>query len=140
MDNWQEISKIVKRENNLFKSLRLVVPKLNVKINLNDYPIIKNKYTKYKIYQDDLIEVIIISWDENVNTGFHKHPKNGCILKVLGGKLEENLLIKDNIINKKLEKDTISYIDDKIGIHSILSKELSYSLHIYSPPGFYDSI
>lgn len=138
MENWKIISNIVKSHGNLYQSLKLIVPKLNVKINLEEFPIIKNKYTKYKIYRDETIEVLIISWDRNVETDFHKHPKNGCILKLLEGKLRENILIKNKLSKKNLQKNSISYIDDNIGMHSITAKEGSYSLHIYSPPGFYD--
>jgi len=141
MDIYKNISNIVKSRGNLYESLTSILTYINnIEIDTTLYPVIENNYTKYTIYQDNLIEVIVIAWDIDVITGYHKHPKNGCILKVLNGKLTESVLLENKINNKKIIKNSISYIDDKIGIHSIKSLDISYTLHIYSPPGFYNEI
>ena len=87
-------------------------------------------------------EIILICWDRNSETKIHNHPNGGCILKVLKGNLNEKLYcnntkqIKQNNVLK--ENDT-SYIDDNIGLHSIHNNNnISFTLHIYSPPNFYE--
>jgi len=98
----------------------------------------KNDYYKNIIYKSKLFEIIIISWWKGCKTNFHNHPKNGCILKVIFGQLQENLLTKSkNTINIMSDND-YSYLDDSIGIHQIEALTHSLSLHIYSPSGFYD--
>lgn len=100
-------------------------------------------YKKYKLYNNDNYEIIIIKWFKNHETPVHQHPKNGCLLKVLYGKLTEHQYIFDTKYIKKLgeaylTKNDISYIDDDICCHKIECIKNAYSLHIYSPPGFYD--
>lgn len=98
-------------------------------------------YYKKIIYQNKNFELILIKWDKDSKTKIHKHPKNGCIMKVLDGKLIEKRFNKDNICKEsKLEINSIGYIDDNIGTHQIIALEESYSIHLYSPPGFYNTL
>ncbi|MBI96888.1 hypothetical protein CL656_07075 [bacterium] len=83
------------------------------------------------------IEMYIITWNKHIISKIHNHSKNGCILKLLKGELYENHY--DHSLNllshNKINKNDTTYIDNKLGYHSIISKnELSVSLHIYSPP------
>jgi predicted metal-dependent enzyme (double-stranded beta helix superfamily) len=100
------------------------------------YIIKTDTYDKYSLYEDDLIEVVMISWNKGCSTKIHSHPENGCILKVLDGNLIETFYDKKEIINNNLLPNQISirYGGEK---HMIYAKEKSYSIHIYSPPGFY---
>lgn len=107
-------------------------------INLED-----NKYNKNVIYRDDKFEIIFISWGKNAETKIHCHPKNGCIMKILEGKLIEETY-NSTFDNKKLGvnyynfNDT-SYIHNSLYKHKIINgKDPSFSLHIYSPPNYYD--
>ena len=89
-------------------------------------------YKKKIIYQNEYYELMLISWSKNANTGFHNHPKNGCLLKVMEGCLNETF---NNNSHNLLPND----IGQKNGgdEHCITTKEESYSIHIYSPPLFY---
>ena len=97
----------------------------------------KNTYTRNILFECELYEIILICWSPNSKTPIHKHPKNGCLLKVINGNLIEELYQKDKIINSILLKNDIKYLDDSIGTHKIISEDFCVSLHIYSPSGFY---
>lgn len=108
--------------------------------NTNDYIKFKeNDYSRNTIFRNDIFEIIAISWWGGSKTNYHKHPENGCKLKVIFGKLKETLLLSNKIkkINL-LKKNNCSYLDNSIGIHQIEALEPSLSIHIYSPPGYYD--
>ena len=70
----------------------------------------------------------------------HNHADYGCLQKILCGNLQEIIYDINNFKNIKeneLSKNSINYIDNKIGYHKIINKnEVSVSLHIYSPPKF----
>lgn len=105
------------------------------------------KYNRIKLFQDDYFEVLLICWNKNQSTQIHKHPKNGCVFKTLQGILYEKRY-KTKMLQKTMSKTQeyiydintkSSYIDDSIGVHKIEAKEIeSVSLHIYSPPLFYN--
>jgi predicted metal-dependent enzyme (double-stranded beta helix superfamily) len=121
------------------KSLKIIKPLL-VNYNSNDWVKYKKEteyYDKYIIYQDKNYEMILISWNKNVITPIHNHPKNGCILKVLDGTLNETFYYDNKIISSVLNKNDIGYRNCG-EIHTIKAYENSYSLHIYSPPNFYN--
>ena len=107
----------------------------SVKINnFKDY-IIKNpiNYQKKIFMKTENFEIVIISWEKFAKTNFHNHPKNGCVMKVLDGKLLEytndgSKILCKNDINVKYHNE----------FHSIKSLDKTYSIHYYSPPGFYD--
>ena len=102
-------------------------------------------FSKRYIYKSKNFEIVLICWKKDYQTKYHKHPNNGCVLKVLEGCLMEN--IKDDINNEKEEiikmnifiNDSISFMHDNKGVHKITAMTDTFSLHIYSPPGFYDN-
>lgn len=96
-------------------------------------------YIRHKIYCDDNKEIILIQWPKDSVTKIHDHPENGCIFKVLCGRLKEYIYNTDNVSSKIIKKNDISYIDSHIGLHKIIALENSFTLHVYSPPGYYTS-
>ena len=96
-------------------------------------------YYKHLIFKNDVYEIVIIKWDKGSNTKIHSHPENGCLLKLIKGKLKEEKYI-NNILNEShiLDKNDIGYMHDNIGQHKIISLEESYSIHLYSPPNYYN--
>ena len=96
------------------------------------------KYYKNIIYQNDSFELILIKWEKGAQTSIHGHPDNGCILKLLEGKLKEE---KYNKFNKykssELGINSVGYMHNNLGTHKIIALEESYSLHLYSPPKYY---
>lgn len=97
----------------------------------------ENHYNKNTIFKNKYFEIVIITWNTTQKARIHNHSKNGCWLKLLKGKIKET--IYDNELNIKkiniLEKDSISFMIDNIGLHSIenINDEISISFHIYSP-------
>jgi hypothetical protein len=98
----------------------------------------KLDFYKVKIYLSKNFEIILIIWKEGYSTPLHKHPKNGCVLKILEGYLVEEIINDDKKQINNFITGNISYMHDNKGLHKISSLKNSYSLHIYSPPGFYD--
>lgn len=134
------MNSLINNINNIapFKNIKYIYPFIK-KYKYNDwenYKLKTNYYKKNTIYQNKYFEIVVISWAKNTITPIHSHPENGCILKVLEGKLIENFYDNEIIITQ-LNKDNISCRNGG-EIHTITALEDSYSLHIYSPPGFYD--
>ena len=92
------------------------------------------KYEKKVLYKNEDYELVLINWEKGSFTNLHNHPDNGCVLKVLDGKLYEindkktPLILNKSDINYKLKND----------YHRIIALEKSYSLHYYSPPNYYN--
>ncbi len=78
----------------------------------------------------------IITWNKNKLSKIHDHSSNGCILKLLKGKLLETRynnkleILEENIV----DENSISYIKNENGLHNIknISDDISVSIHIYS--------
>lgn len=95
-------------------------------------------YKRTLVKRNDLIEILVIGWNVKQKSPIHDHPKNGCLVKILKGSLNED--IYDNEINliksQKLNTDGISYQESNKVLHKIenLTNGPVFSLHIYSPP------
>lgn len=90
-------------------------------------------------YNQQLYVIIVITWNSNKYTKIHNHAENGCVFKILSGSLSESRYNKNlNLIKTNtLEKDSISYIHNNIGYHSInTNSSCCVSLHIYSPANY----
>jgi hypothetical protein len=97
-------------------------------------------YNKILLHTNSNYDLYLICWKENQSTKYHDHAKNGCLYKILYGKLYE--MTKNNknkLIQCKLHNvNDIGYIDNNIGYHKISSTINSdaISLHIYSPSNY----
>lgn len=97
-------------------------------------------YTRNNLFElpNNLGQILILIWKPNCNSKIHNHPNSNCWVKLLEGKLEENIFNKDNkekIVTNLLSKNDVTFINDSIGLHSIHNKSLTntaVSLHIYS--------
>ena len=117
------------------------ISKLDTKITAESVKFTNDTYCRNLIYRNNNFDVYLIGWLPNQETPYHSHPTGGCIMKILEGSLIENIKNKDNTIsNYKRKTGDCSYIHDDIGIHTIKNdtNEKCISLHIYSPPSFYD--
>lgn len=92
------------------------------------------KYHRHVVYKNDELEMVIITWAPNQQSGFHGHPGE-CIYRVLRGDILEELEEVDGK-NKVsiLSPGDCGYIDNSIGRHNMYSQYGAVSLHIYSPP------
>ena len=98
-----------------------------------------NTYNRSKIFENENFEVYVITWNNLQKANIHDHSENGCWLKVLKGKLEENLYDSNlNYVTRKtINQGDFSYIRNSIGYHNIINIEdkKALTLHIYSPKG-----
>jgi hypothetical protein len=133
------IEPIIKNETCLLEILEIIK---NFSFNLSgDFSKNDRKFLKQKIYQSKFFEIFLIFWPKDYCKDYHKHPNNGCILKVLSGQLLEIIKKNENDLveyHYLRDKGSTSYIDNYKGTHKIIALEDSLSIHIYSPPGFYD--
>ena len=107
----------------------------------------KDKYTRHQIFKNDRLDCYLLFWQPKAVSKIHDHPDNGCYLKVLDGYLIETRYTFRNknlkkINNNILIKNSVSYIDDTKGIHSIYNPTnmIVPSLHVYSPPNYIANI
>jgi hypothetical protein len=97
-----------------------------------------NFYDKFLLFENKEFSIVLIKWNKNTETKIHDHPSKGCVLRLLSGKLNEEIytsklvFLKTNILNL----DNISYRIGNNIIHKIIAIEDSISLHIYVP-GYY---
>ena len=132
MNNINKILNTLSKKNNLFGVFRFF--ECISSMNYEEFNINKpNKYEKKILYRNKDYELVLINWKKGAVTKYHNHPKNGCVLKVLNGKLNEidnsnSVILNKNDVTFKLHNQ----------YHKIVALENTYSLHYYSPPNFYD--
>lgn len=88
--------------------------------------------------------LLILAWSPGKSLAIHDHANAHCCMKVLGGQLVESLYDVPESEgheltprqNTSLYRDQVGYISDDIGLHKISNPldEVSYSLHLYTPP------
>lgn len=97
-------------------------------------------YTRNNLFElpNNLGQILILIWKPNCNSKIHNHPNSNCWVKLLEGKLEENIFNKDckkKIATNLLSKNDVTFINDSIGLHSVHNKsstDTAISLHVYS--------
>lgn len=96
-------------------------------------------FLKHTVFRNYAFEAVLIQWKSGFATDFHAHPSNGCILKVLDGSLKETVKSGCEMTDTVYTPSTTSYMHDSKGVHKVTAVTDATSLHIYAPPGFYDS-
>ena len=105
----------IKNEKNFY--LKDILNKYN-SFDWKEYVKLSNtNYNRIKIFENDILDVYIITWYLKAKSKIHDHAFNGCWLKVLNGKLEENVYDTNlNLVKTKtLDEGFISFISDNIG-------------------------
>mgnify|MGYP001253029261 CR=1 FL=1 len=105
---------------------------------ISDNIIVNNNFTyyKYKIpITNNLFELYLLKWYPSSVTPIHNHPyNNGCVMKILHGKLIENVYKNNNyqLFTNTYKKNDIFFIDNKL-LHRVYNntRYISYSLHLY---------
>ena len=111
--------------------------------NLENKAIKTKSHIKKCLFRDKKVELLLIIWPPNYETKVHSHPDGGCISKCINNKLVEeryNTKTLEIIEKKNFNKNDISYIDNNLYYHKIINdtNKFAYSLHIYSPPNYYN--
>lgn len=149
MNKCKDIKNLLDLENKIYKKLRTnknLYSAVNIlsRYNGEDWKeyvkLSDNTYVKNLVCKNIFFEIFILSWNSNQKSPIHNHAKNGCLMKILYGKLEQELYSKNvKLIEKQIvDTSNISYIDNNIGLHSINNNnnKPAVSLHIYSPPNY----
>ena len=103
---------------------------------------LNKNYIKNLVYENNDYELFIVSWMINKESTIHDHSNNGCIFKILNGKIIEERYDKntlDNIETNIYNVGDISYINNNMNLlHKIINNNnnIGVSLHIYSPPRY----
>jgi cysteine dioxygenase len=148
MSNLLELNKEIKENFNIKQNLSSIISILK-KYNNDDWKeyVVYNdiKYNRIRIFLENDFEIILICWKKGQRSKIHDHPENGCVLRLLHGKLNETRYTHTSetltrISENKINIDNISYIKGTIGLHDIEALEDSVSLHIYSPPLYVPNI
>ena len=142
MDLYKQIDQKLKKTFTVL-SCKDLITNYDFDIKKEYFDVTRRKYNKKIIYKNDLFEIILIKWDKDSETPIHSHPKNGCLLKLIKGKLLEEKYIETNeglrlFVSNNLKIGETNFMHDIIGQHKIIAVEESYSIHLYSPPGFYN--
>ncbi|KAG0672881.1 hypothetical protein C6P40_000533 [Pichia californica] len=96
------------------------------------------KYTRNNLLNlpNNLGQILILIWKSNCNSNVHFHPNSECWVKVLNGKLEENIFQDNKLIStNSILLNDVSHINDSIGSHSMHNRSLNnraVTLHVYS--------
>ena len=98
------------------------------------------KYLKKNVCQTELYDMYVITWDKNQVSPIHDHSENGCVYKILEGRIIENIYDKNLDLRCKniIQKNDCGCMSNDLGYHSMnnLCDDICVSLHIYSPPNY----
>jgi quercetin dioxygenase-like cupin family protein len=100
----------------------------------------EDTYNSATLFRTDKFEIRLLCWKPFQQTPKHPHPENGCLMKILEGRLIEEKFTANTNIETRYQKGDVSYIKASES-HILRSMTVnSVSLHIYSPSGFYDMV
>lgn len=95
-----------------------------------------NTYSKNLYISTNKYDIFYICWRKHQKSMIHDHPDNGCLLKIISGKLRETKYLNSNMTileENILKRDDVSYLEGKHVIHQIEALDDTISFHIYSP-------
>ena len=99
----------------------------------------KNKYNRISLINCDAYELLLLCWNPGHASSFHSHPSKGCLVKILEGRLDDELKLegKDSQFRSHMTNEVL-YISDKMGQHRVFNaqEDNAVSLHLYAPGGY----
>ena len=96
----------------------------------------RKTYKRNLIMKTDYYEMYLLCWLPGQRTPMHDHPGNGCMFKILHGKINERLYDSNFEMIRENVHQAGSVIAIKDDVHVMENKTNNYiaSLHIYSDP------
>lgn len=91
------------------------------------------------IFQNDHVELVVISWKKSQKISIHDHLEGGCIMKVMSGLLCEDKYSEYEEIYLSttcLMEGSISYSRGNCILHQNNAMSDTVSIHIYSAPNY----
>lgn len=96
----------------------------------------KNNYNRISLIKCEAYELLLLCWNPAQASDFHSHPSKGCLVKILQGRLEDELKLEDqdSQFRSHMTND-VFFISDKMGQHRVFNaqEEHAVSLHLYAP-------
>lgn len=98
---------------------------------------VKNKEPRHVLISNDHIDVVLIHWKPGKASDVHGHQGNGCLFKLIQGKLEELRYTPERSPKlmgfKSYKSGDLAYIDDRIAYHQVGNPygSSAISLHLY---------
>ncbi|MBK2105410.1 cysteine dioxygenase [Francisella philomiragia] len=94
------------------------------------------KYTRTSLYNDSLIEVLLLRWPPGSRSSIHDHDFQRCYVCLIYGELTNVSYGFSNNEFSVLHEASVELNRKDTEIHSIQNRglEAAYSLHIYSKP------
>ncbi|KAI6661931.1 Cysteine dioxygenase [Oopsacas minuta] len=127
-----------------------------IKSLLSDYKAVRSEYSKYITWNDSkytrnlidqgngLFNLMTMCWGPGQTAPIHSHPGANCYVRMLEGKMEEQLYTKpigpgarvELQRSRVLNTGDVIHLRDDISIHSMtnVSSQGAVTLHLYSPP------
>jgi len=93
------------------------------------FPEERKLYCRHLLQKTHEYELYCIVWNEGATTPFHGHPVGGCWMRVVEGVLVETSVLGDRI----LRASDSGFQKGPYGIHQIVARQPSRSLHLYKP-------
>lgn len=116
----------------------------NIDIPIDQNFVIFNEqsYSKNLVYSTDNYDIYYICWKKGQCSKIHDHPKNGCLMKILSGKLKETKydIHKKIISENTLQINDVGYMEGNKIIHKIEALDDTISVHIYAPSSYIANI
>ncbi len=101
----------------------------------------EDEYARVCLYRDDKFEVLLLCWMPGDNTPIHGHDGQRCWVYQVSGEIQESIykLVNERaqlVSNTKISSGCLSYMDDKMGLHTLNnnSDKKALTLHIYASP------
>lgn len=103
---------------------------------------VPQSYTRNCFYRDENFELILICWDEALQTAIHNHDGEECWVYLLDGELEEDFYEMEvdgklNYISTKvLKPNEVTKSDEVKAFHRLRNGQnaKALSLHVYAKP------
>ena len=89
----------------------------------------EGSYQRHLLEKTADYELYCITWASGAETPFHGHPDGGCWMRVVEGVLEEISVAG----TRCLTAGDTGFQKGGYGIHKIVAREASRSLHLYKP-------
>jgi len=99
----------------------------------------KNNYNRISLVDCEAYELLLLCWNPGQGSSFHSHPSKGCLVKILEGRLDDELKSEngDSKFGSYLANQ-VFYISDEMGEHRVFNAQdtIAISLHLYAPGGY----
>jgi quercetin dioxygenase-like cupin family protein len=87
------------------------------------------------LHRDDDVEIYLVCWMPNHDTGFHDHDDSAAAITVLDGQITEERLALTGAVNRTLTAgDTVTIAREAIHRVKHAGEVPATTLHAYSPP------